>query len=71
MSRKSRADLAVIPMTGAGRPPPPPDLDAIEAHIWRSVVDSSPAFVIDGAALWGVPSSISVSSSLSSVVSVC
>jgi hypothetical protein len=50
MARKSVADLSVVPIPGAGRPPPPPHLDAIEAHIWRSVVDASPAFTIDPAA---------------------
>jgi hypothetical protein len=50
MARKSVADLGVVPIPGAGRPSPPPDLDAIEAHIWRSVVDASPAFTIDPAA---------------------
>jgi hypothetical protein len=50
MSRKSAAELSVIPNQGAGRPPPPPDLDAIEAHAWRAVVDASPAFTIDLAA---------------------
>ena len=26
-----------------GRPPPPPELDAVEARIWRAVVDALPA----------------------------
>jgi hypothetical protein len=50
MSRPSAADRAIVPIAGAGRPAPPPDLDAIEAHIWKSVCDASPAFTIDPAA---------------------
>jgi hypothetical protein len=50
MGQKSKAELGVVPIQGIGRPPPPPNLDAIEAHIWRAVVDASPAFAIDPAA---------------------
>jgi hypothetical protein len=50
MGQKSKAELAVVPIQGTGRPPPPPDLDAIEAHIWRAVVDASPPYTIDAAA---------------------
>jgi hypothetical protein len=50
MGRKSAAELSIVPIQGAGRPPPPPDLDAIEAQVWKSVVDASPAYAIDPAA---------------------
>jgi hypothetical protein len=50
MARKSSADLAVVPLEGGGRPPPPADLDAAEQTAWRAVVDASPAYAIDPAA---------------------
>ena len=49
--RKSEFALQVVPLVPgrSGRPPPPSELDAIEARIWRAVIDALPAFWIDGA----------------------
>ena len=49
--RKSPAALRVLPFVPGqgGRPPPPPELDAVEARIWRAIVDALPAFWIDPA----------------------
>jgi hypothetical protein len=48
MAQRGRkpAALQVIPFVPGhgGRPPPPAELDAIEAKIWRAVVDALPAF---------------------------
>ena len=53
MAQRGRkpAALKVLPFVPGqgGRPPPPPELDAIEARIWRAVVDALPAFWIDPA----------------------
>ena len=47
--RKPESALQVLPFVPGrgGRPPPPSELDAIEAQIWRAVVDALPAFWID------------------------
>ena len=49
--RGRKPALQVIPFIPGqgGRPPPPAELDAVEARIWRAVVDALPAFWIDGA----------------------
>jgi hypothetical protein len=49
--RRSPAALAVVPVLapGAGRPEPPPDLDPLEAKVWREVIAAVPAHWIDPA----------------------
>jgi hypothetical protein len=47
MARKSAADLVIVPISGADRPTPPGELDAIEQSICKAVVDASPAHSID------------------------
>lgn len=49
--RKSESALQVLPFVPGrgGRPPPPVELHATEAKIWRAVVDALPAFWIDPA----------------------
>ena len=49
--RKSEHSLQVVPLVPgrSGRPPPPPELDAVEARIWRAVIDALPGFWVDGA----------------------
>ena len=49
--RGRKPALQVIPFIPGqgGRPPPPSELDATEARIWRAVIDALPAFWIDGA----------------------
>ena len=48
--RKAPAALKVLPFVPGqgGRPPPPPELDAVEAKYWRAVIDSLPSFWVDG-----------------------
>jgi hypothetical protein len=50
VSRKSRADLKVVPPPGCGRPEPPRSLDAEEAAAWKQVIDSMPDQWADGGA---------------------
>jgi hypothetical protein len=51
MPQKSRADLAVVPVSFEGaRPPPPAELDELEGAIWTAVVDACPPGTIDPAA---------------------
>ena len=49
--RKSAASLDVVSILtpGQGRPPPPVDLDDLEARLWRATVDSLPSSWIDQA----------------------
>ena len=44
--RKSEHSLQVVPLVPgrSGRPPPPPELDAVEARIWHAVIDALPGF---------------------------
>ena len=49
--RGRKPALQVIPFVPGhgGRPPPPSELDAVEARIWRAVIDALPAFWVDTA----------------------
>lgn len=49
--RKSESALTVLPFVPGhgGRPPPPPELDVIEARIWKSVIDALPSHWVDQA----------------------
>ena len=38
----------LVPGQG-GHPPPPSELDQVEAKYWRAVIDALPAFWVDGA----------------------
>jgi hypothetical protein len=50
MPRIPAAALAVVPrVPGRGRPEPPPELDPLEARIWREVVDALPGHWLAGA----------------------
>ena len=52
MAQRGRkpAALRVLPFVPGqgGRPPPPAELDAVEAKYWRAVIDSLPSFWVDG-----------------------
>ena len=48
MSRRSAADLSIVPMVpGKGRPEPPKALDQVEARAWNDVIDALPGQWID------------------------
>ena len=51
VQRGRKPSLKVLPFIPGqgGRPPPPPDLDLIEARIWRAVTDALPSFWVDPA----------------------
>ena len=49
--RKSAVSLSVLPASLPGeRPPPPAELDEIEARLWRTIVDALPPTWLDAAA---------------------
>jgi hypothetical protein len=49
--RKSAVSLSVVPTSLPGeRPPPPAELDEIEARLWRTIVDALPPTWLDAAA---------------------
>ena len=51
MAQRGRpGSLRVLPfIAGGGRPPPPSELDPVEARLWRAVIDALPSFWIDPA----------------------
>jgi hypothetical protein len=51
MPRKSVSSLTIVAplLPGEGRPPPPVELDVVEAGIWRAVTDSLPSHWLDPA----------------------
>src|ERR1700722_7371863 len=48
MTRRSNADLSIVPMVpGRGRPEPPKMLDMIEARAWNDIIDALPGQWVD------------------------